>query len=543
MNMKRILSLLLCLSLFTTFFGCKADKTDEVPQESEAERVEISVSELSEYVIIYSSDDAGESLNNAVKDLADTINAQFNVNIEIRDDLIKKSSGFLERDTEIIIGETNRLDGKETLSEIKKANDYLIKIKDKKLIVGGITPEATENAVEKLISILSQRSDKFFDSEDNVFVSGEYDLDNLTVDGTSISEFKIIFQSDPEYKRTAELIRDFICQSTGYMLDIVAAGKNAPDGNNILVGNVGASAPERIDGENEYWLGSKNGSIYVYALTSPTLYEAATSLCNAISSSNGVLELSNGKHIASSANISTMSFNVYWDTSDQTRVNNVLSTIEKYSPDTFGVQEATPQWITLLAQKFGDEYAYVGQGRTSGGEYNAIFYKKNKFTLVESGTKWMSGTPDVSGSKLDGSIYPRIFTYALLKIKNTDKQFIHVNTHPDHTDNKTVRLEQVKVLTSFLSSKYKNIPTVLTGDFNDTSEAPSIQHILSSGFENSMQNAFVTESSHTFKQSVIDYAFISPNDFFVYEYDVVTDTYNGSYPSDHRPVIVRYKVL
>ena len=84
MNMKRILSLLLCLSFFTTFFGCKADKTDEVPQESEAERVEISVSELSEYVIIYSSDDAGESLNNAVKDLADTINAQFNVNIEVQ---------------------------------------------------------------------------------------------------------------------------------------------------------------------------------------------------------------------------------------------------------------------------------------------------------------------------------------------------------------------------------------------------------------------------------------------------------------------------
>ena len=104
MNMKRILSLLLCLSLFTTFFGCQADKTDEVPQESEAERVEISVSELSEYVIIYSSDDAGESLNNAVKDLADTINgyAQLIVwtdngysSMEDISDAIEEFQGFL----------------------------------------------------------------------------------------------------------------------------------------------------------------------------------------------------------------------------------------------------------------------------------------------------------------------------------------------------------------------------------------------------------------------------------------------------------------
>lgn len=548
MKTKGIICLLLCFIGLIAFCGCKNDGENIVSQTDTHTGIysEIAVSELEDYVIIYSSDEGSKGLDDAVDNLVETVNAQFGIMLEVRDDYIKKSEGYVERDTEIIVGATNRSLGENILSEIEKADDYLLRLQDKKLVVGGITSDSTYKAVEALIDILLESNrELFFTTDDNVMFYGEYRLDDMILNGASISEYDIVFQSGAAYKKAAELIRDAICRSTGYLLDTRSAGKTAPQGKNILVGNTPAVAPEAINLENEYWLGMKGECFYVYASTSVALYESVSDLCNAICASNGILEIEAGINKISANALSTMSFNVNWDTSDSTRIKNVLDTIEKYRPDTFGVQEATGSWLSILNENLGDEYACVGEGRYPYGdnEYNAIFYKKDKFTVVDSGTKWMSSTPDVAGSKLSGAVYPRIFTYVVLRVNETGKQLIHVNTHTDHVNNNLVRLEQVKIMTSFLTSRYGDIPTAITGDFNDTVDCPSIQYILSEKFENSSDIAFISESTPTFKQTTIDYAFLSEGDFLVYEYDVITDTYDGSYASDHRAVIVRYKIL
>ena len=62
--------------------------------------------------------------------------------------------------------------------------------------------------------------------------------------------------------------------------------------------------------------------------------------------------------------------------------------IRKYDFDIFGTQELVHSQITdLLA--LNNNYKYVGVGRNQGtttGEYCAIFYKKDRFEILDEGT-------------------------------------------------------------------------------------------------------------------------------------------------------------
>lgn len=43
------------------------------------------------------------------------------------------------------------------------------------------------------------------------------------------------------------------------------------------------------------------------------------------------------------------------------------------------------------------EYSFIGVGRDDGkeqGEYSAIFYKRELFDVLDSGTFWLSPTPE-----------------------------------------------------------------------------------------------------------------------------------------------------
>jgi len=140
------------------------------------------------------------------------------------------------------------------------------------------------------------------------------------------------------------------------------------------------------------------------------------------------------KNVPVADTLKAMSFNVWVSSPTAERKLSVLQTILNYMPDTFGVQEASSTWMSYLINQLGDIYAHVGKGRDGGssGEHSAIFYRKDRFELIETGTKWMSDTPDVV-SKVSESSLNRIFTYAILLDKNSNTEIMYVNTHLEHT--------------------------------------------------------------------------------------------------------------
>ena len=94
-----------------------------------------------------------------------------------------------------------------------------------------------------------------------------------------------------------------------------------------------------------------------------------------------------------------------------------IKMLEYYSPDLIGMQEVRPDQLADLDANLPN-YGHVGAGRDDGkneGEHCPIFYKKNRFVLIESGNFALSENPDVYGVKGWDASYPRIATWAILK--------------------------------------------------------------------------------------------------------------------------------
>lgn len=219
----------------------------------------------------------------------------------------------------------------------------------------------------------------------------------------------------------------------------------------------------------------------------------------------------------------------------------IAAALDAYNADSFGVQEANPTWLELLDEKLGDKYARVGEARDSSknSEYSCVFYLKDKFDLLDSGTIWLSTTPEVAGSKDFKSSYPRICTWATLKDKETGLTYTHVNTHLDHLLEST-RTKQAEVLMTKIDELAKSYPAVCTGDFN-MDEREDGYKFMTSKMDDSRLVAEKTEQGKTyhnygrgdlFHTSAIDFIFVQKCTE-VARYKIIDNTVDEMYLSDH----------
>ena len=113
------------------------------------------------------------------------------------------------------------------------------------------------------------------------------------------------------------------------------------------------------------------------------------------------------------------------------RKERVEALIRFYGFDVLGVQEAKPSQMSDLRAMPG--FASVGVGRDGGdrGEYSAIFYRTDRLRVLDSGTFWLSETPDKVSRGWDGACN-RTVTWVELKDRKSGKEFFYFNTHLDH---------------------------------------------------------------------------------------------------------------
>ncbi len=275
--------------------------------------------------------------------------------------------------------------------------------------------------------------------------------------------------------------------------------------------------------------------------------------------------------------LKVMSFNVQTENGTQVdfdlRAELLRDLMDQLQPDSIGMQEVTTGWIYRMdTLSFNASYAGVGEGRTPGGEASSIYYRKDKFDLVNSGTFWLSETPDVAGSYLEASLYPRICTWAHLRDKVTGFEYIHVNTHLDHlggSDGRTLRTAQVRVILEYLKT-LPDVPMVMTGDFNQAKTngddeiyamyknvlgiskfTASNGEKMTGNFADARADAAETVSSDAWASMTsywqegtdkynpakkpIDYVFYTPEDFDAMVYRNIHYHRDGIYMSDHLP--------
>lgn len=223
------------------------------------------------------------------------------------------------------------------------------------------------------------------------------------------------------------------------------------------------------------------------------------------------------------------------------RAQFVCAMFKNYEPDSFGVQEATEKWLDLLDEALGENYARVGKPRngSKNTEYSAVYYRTDKFELVDEGTIWLSKTPDEFASKSFCSSMPRICTWATLKNKETGFVYTHVNTHLDHLLEYT-RSKQADVLLSKIDDLKKTGAIVCTGDFNADEKEEAYQK-MTAALDDCRLAAKETESGKTFHNygrgdafhsTAIDFVFVTKGTQ-VERYKIIKDTVDGMYLSDH----------
>ncbi|NLA77136.1 MAG: endonuclease/exonuclease/phosphatase family protein [Clostridiales bacterium] len=258
--------------------------------------------------------------------------------------------------------------------------------------------------------------------------------------------------------------------------------------------------------------------------------------------------------IAEEGAIRVMSYNLKNAISNlgeyRTRKVVLAEQIGDYHPDSFGVQEADPPWMSDLP-KLLPEYDYVGVGRDDGensGEYSAVFYLKDKYEVLESGTFWLSETPERPSYGWDAACR-RVCTYAVLRNKQTGETYAHYNTHLDHVSEEARANGSRLIMERMAQCPY---PAVLTGDFNLGEGSSIYNDIIAGPLADTKKEAPDTMSNGTYngfssadisQKAPIDFIFFTEESMTALRYRVLPhNIFNDGPVSDHYPIYADLKI-
>jgi endonuclease/exonuclease/phosphatase family metal-dependent hydrolase len=228
----------------------------------------------------------------------------------------------------------------------------------------------------------------------------------------------------------------------------------------------------------------------------------------------------------------------------------IMAQLQAQAPTIIGFQEVLYSQLTDLKAAL-TSYRAIGVGRDDGqtaGEFSPIFYDTTRYICQQSGTFWLSSSPEKPSKGWDAALN-RICTYALLESK-FDHQLLWVfNTHFDHIGEEA-RLQSAQLLQKKYTELQQNkpAPILLMGDFNAEPDSFPIIFLRKSFKDLSCSmrhpelcsgptfNAFSTSNTD---DKIIDYFFGSAS-LMQIKYEVLRDTFERSYPSDHFPIVLNF---
>lgn len=169
---------------------------------------------------------------------------------------------------------------------------------------------------------------------------------------------------------------------------------------------------------------------------------------------------------------------------------------------------------------------------------------------LESGTFWLSETPDVAGSKGWDGACERVATWVVLHDREGGREFLFVNTHLDHVG-QVARDEGVNLLRERIEALRGDRPVILTGDFNSEPGSSVVAHVQKDGVLHDVKQVAARKSGTEWSFSdfgqipeaerpLLDYIFVSDG-IAADLYEVLPDTLGGGYVSDHAPVMAIVK--
>lgn len=232
----------------------------------------------------------------------------------------------------------------------------------------------------------------------------------------------------------------------------------------------------------------------------------------------------------------------------QYRADKVLAGINYHDWDILSLQELRPsqladlstltQYAGIIAERDGD-----GQGEGIG-----LYYKKAQFDLQESGSFWLSLTPDEPSIHPDAE-YSRLCVWGVLTDKE-GKSLLVIGTHLDNRS-EIARFEGMTVIIEELSDQIDRYPTLLMGDLNakKTERVHSyLEKLFLDAKEHGQSPHYGPKGSYqNFEYDMpweeleeIDY--IYTKGFTVLKTACLTDSCDRRFPSDHFPLEAKLRI-
>ncbi|MBQ8893152.1 MAG: endonuclease/exonuclease/phosphatase family protein [Clostridia bacterium] len=211
------------------------------------------------------------------------------------------------------------------------------------------------------------------------------------------------------------------------------------------------------------------------------------------------------------------------------RAPRLEQVIGKYDPDIMGFQEFVPEWNNYVEPAFSDTYDYIIYYRSKDNyEGTPVFWKRNKFKLLDSGVFWLSETPDTESLGWDADYY-RICSWIKLEVRATGKVFYYYNTHFDYTEPPQVPSAQLMT-----ERVVADAPVIVTGDFNMTPKSKGYAAMTEVFADaNTAGDTTATFTDYGTKEDPILIDYIFTKDSISENYTVMTEMPGGKYVSDH----------
>jgi len=233
----------------------------------------------------------------------------------------------------------------------------------------------------------------------------------------------------------------------------------------------------------------------------------------------------------------------------EVRKERVVETIRDLDADVIGLQEVEPAQVRDLLAAL-PRYAAAGAHRDDGllaGEASTILYDRGRYTLLGSGTFWLSDTPEIAGSNTWGAACNRVCTWVRLLDNGSGEAFWVFNTHFDH-QSEPAREKSAALIVERIGQRGNDDPVVVTGDLN-SDEVSEPVHTLLDGqggwrLTDTYRVLHPNERAGTYTRfdpasdggdRKIDYVLVGAG-WEIVDADIDRRTIDGRYPSDHFPV-------
>ncbi len=547
-----IFALVLC-QICGAFFACQPTQEPSTDTENTGDRpaeiFSLTKENLSEYTLVVSSL-ADRDVIALARQLQTIIKTSFGVELGLGTDTAD------EQACEILVGNSERGASQSFHAELKR-DDYGYAMICQKVVLGGYTTKAVERSIALWnMDILQKATDLIMQSGTDRTVSGQYTYDALTLNGTDIGKYRIVYPSKYRLKENeyAAKLASYIAEKTGIIIDTVEDTAEATDFE-IHIGKTATATAAVGDGQYEFTV--DGNKIYIVGNTATALNAAMSKLLSLIkvSERSASLELSTQKYDIEQLKLNVMTYNVLYKDITSSRSEALMSFLEQADNDIFGLNEIVPEWTKKLTNRFSASYGTVEGKASSGtanGLRNSIFWKKDKFELLESGTLWLSDTPDRMTKYSESTKYCTC-VYVKLREKASGTEFFYIQTHLENTgtnpDAATARKKQSQALKK-ITDGFLFVPIIVGGDFNAGNRGDVSPIYTNTRFADTydiagekigIKGTYVDNGvpSENWK---IDYIFVTKDSISVSKHETVNNKVGNSWPSDHLPVKVELTI-